>query len=640
MTFPTTTQPPSIRVDRDVFRITFEHDPDIIRDIIRIPGRRHDFDSGSWTVPLPFGAAMGELLEKHPFAICDETRKRLSPPPAGLVDHTGIRFLLSFPFSEENLQRVSRIDGAEWDPAAEAWSVPTQQANAVMGFSATLPMVISPGARIAFDEAKRFEEAVRASSALDYPYEPPAGFAIELDPHQRAGVHYALTYADGRLVIGDEPGVGKTAQAMALLHAKDAFPAFIFVPSKAKINWAREIMRALPGRSVEVLRGKRGQDRLMWADVTIMNYEIIEAWTDYLPEPRGVVADESHNIMNPHAQRTKAVQRIMQRVPEGGVAVCMTGTPSLNTTADFIPQLQAIGKIDALGGEEEFRALARKNPTQANKLMKGTCYVRRTKEAVFPNGPARNFEPLLVEGDPKIMAEYRRAEADIIKYLADKAQAAAEASGATTEEARNEAWKAQLMAGSAEQLMAFNHLRQLSAAAKMGAAEEWAKDFLRSGRKLGIFGWHKQAVDGMGKRLNAPKIQGGQSDEESQRSIDLFQTDDSVRAISLQLKAAGVAITLTAASDALFVEQGWNPGTMDQALDRFHRRGQTRDVLGRVMIIPDTIDEDMDQIIKAKRSTVNAITDGVAPEEEGGSVLQDLVVAFAQRGLAQRPADL
>jgi SWI/SNF-related matrix-associated actin-dependent regulator 1 of chromatin subfamily A len=116
----------------------------------------------------------------------------------------------------------------------------------------------------------------------------------------------------------------------------------------------------------------------------------------------------------------------------------------------------------------------------------------------------------------------------------------------------------------------------------------------------------------------------------------MFQQDPATKAIALQLKAAGVAITLTAASDALFVEQGWNPGTMDQALDRFHRRGQTRDVMGRVMMIPGTIDEDMDQIIREKRRQVDAITDGRDPEETGGSVLADLVVRYAQRGLQAR----
>lgn len=625
----------TITVAEEAFEIRFDHDPEIARDIVRIPGRRYDFDARRWTVPLGFHEAVASFAARHGMALGEGAAPLLTPPVSGAVDFDDENFLLRFPYSETNLTDVSRIDGARWDEAAEAWAIPRAQVARVREFMARAPHSTSPAATGAYRAAERFEEAITASAALDHPYSPGASFGITLDPHQRAGVHYALEYAGGRLVIGDEPGVGKTAQAMGILDALDAFPAFVIPPSKAKINWAREIQRALPGRSVEVLRGTRGQDRLMWSDVTIMNYEIIDAWADYLPEPRGVVADESHNIMNPSAQRTKAVQALMAKVPEGGAAICMTGTPSLNTAADFIPQLVAIGKIDDLGGEKEFRALTRSDPREAHRLMRGTCYVRRTKEAVFPDGPARDFEPLYVEGDPKVMAEYRRAEQDIIKYLADKAKAAAEASGASTEEARQEAWKAELMAGSAEQLIAFNHLRQLSGAAKMGAAEQWCKDFLRGGRKLGIFGWHKTVVNGIAERLNCPKIQGGQREDESQRSVDLFQEDEGTRAIALQIKAAGVAITLTAASDALFIEQPWNPGTIDQGLDRFHRRGQTRDVLGRVMMIPGTIDEDMDLIIREKRKTVNAITDGRDSDDTGGTVLQDLVVAFAQRGLSQ-----
>lgn len=625
----------NITADAGTFRITFDYDPEVMRDVVRIPGRRHDFATGVWTVPAAFGPAVAEFASRHSLLIDDTAAPLLAPPaPAELDFHNG-EFLIKFPFTERALQDVTRIDGAEWAAELGGWAIPEAQIAAVRAFMEGRPHDTTPAALEAYRSARRFEEAIAASRALDHTRAPKAGFRLELDPHQRAGLHYAMEYADGRLIIGDEPGVGKTAQALAILHEKDAFPAHIYVPSKAKINWSREVQRALPGRSVEVLRGMRGQDRLMWSDVTIMNYEIIQAWADYLPRPRGVVADESHNIMNPAAQRTIEVQRQMERVQEGGVAICMTGTPSLNATADFIPQLKAIGKIDNLGGEKAFRALSNKDPVAAHRLMRGTCYVRRTKEAVFPDGPARNFEPLLVEGDPKIMAEYRRAEADIVSYLAAEARKAAEASGANTAEAQQEAWKATLMARSAEQLMAFNHLRQLSGMAKMAAAEQWSKDFLRSGRKLGIFSWHKSVTNGISQRLKCPTIQGGQNDHESQQSIDRFQQDPNTKAIALQLKAAGVAITLTAASDALFIEQGWNPGTMDQGLDRFHRRGQTRDVVGRVMIIPGTIDEDMDLIIREKRKTVDAITDGKDPEDTGGSVLQDLVVAFAQRGLAR-----
>lgn len=628
----------TITADETSFQLSFEHDPAIIRDVVRIPGRRHNWDTGQWTVPLSFVDPILQFAERHGFTLDETARRHAAPVPTTIVDFADGKYAVRFHYSEEALQRISHIDGAEWDADNEQWTVPAGQEGPLRSFLGNDPVEITDAAEGGFKRAEDFDLAVYASAALDAPYEPPSGFGITLDPHQRAGVVYSTRFAGNRLIIGDEPGVGKTGQAMAILHHHNLFPAVIVPPSKAKINWAREIQRALPGRSVEVLRGTRGQDRLMWSDVTIMNYEILDAWEDHLPPLRAVVADESHNIMNPSAQRTKSVQRLMARVPEDGAAICMTGTPSLNTAADFIPQIIAIGKIDAVGGEKEFRALTRTDPTKAHRLMRGTCYVRRTKEQVFPDGPARNFEPLLVEGDPKIMAEYRRAEQDIIKYLAAKAKAAAEASGASSEQARQEAWKATLMAGSAEQLIAFNHLRQLSGAAKMAAAEQWSKDFLKGGRKLGIFGWHKSTINTIAKRLNVPKIQGGQTDEESQRAVDLFQEDPGTRAIALQLKAAGVAITLTAASDALFVEQPWNPGTIDQALDRFHRRGQTRDVLGRVMIIPGTIDEDMDLIIREKRRTVDAITDGKDADDTGGSVLQDLVVAFARRGLAASEA--
>lgn len=615
------------------FILDFGRDPDIAREVTRLPGRRFDPARTVWTVPVIYGDPVKALAARHGATIADTAEHHIRPRPGATIDHDGERYEVRFPFSEQALEDISQIDGAHYDGPRETWTVPEGREEQLRAFEQQHRGEHTGRAADAYTRADAFDGIVQASGAMQSDYQLKPGFGLELDPHQRAAVEYAMKYAGGHMVIGDEPGVGKTAEAMAILHERDAFPAVIVPPSKAKINWAREIQEALPGRSVEILNGTKGQDRLMWADVTIMNYEIIRPWMKYLPALRGVVSDESHNIMNPRAQRTKAVIELGERVPASGVRVCMTGTPSLNRADEFIPQIKAVGQMDALGGEKDFKELSRRDPAQANRLLRGTCYIRRTKKDVWPDGPKRQFTPLIVEGDPKIMAEYRRAEASITRYLGDKAKRAAEASGATTEEARNEAWKAAVQASAAEQLVAVNHLRQLSAQAKMPAAIQWSKDMIASGQKLGVFGWHRPVIDEYADKLKAPKIQGGQSDAASQRAIDLFQTDDDTRTIALQMKAAGVAITLTAGSNALFIEQGWNPGTMDQCLDRFHRRGQVNDVTGWVMMIEGTIDESMDQIIGDKRKHVGAITDGGALEEDGGTVLTELVTALAAKGM-------
>jgi SWI/SNF-related matrix-associated actin-dependent regulator 1 of chromatin subfamily A len=166
----------------------------------------------------------------------------------------------------------------------------------------------------------------------------------------------------------------------------------------------------------------------------------------------------------------------------------------------------------------------------------------------------------------------------------------------------------------------------------MPAAKEWARSFLDSGEKLGMFAWHRAVVDELTTAFNAVKVQGGMSETERQRSVDYFQTKPEVKVFVGQIKAAGEGLTLTAASNCLLLEQGWNQATHDQVLDRFHRRGQVNDCVGYVVLIEDTITETIQALIKRKQREVDAAVDGTGGPAQA-SVLADLVVLLAERGM-------
>jgi SWI/SNF-related matrix-associated actin-dependent regulator 1 of chromatin subfamily A len=123
-------------------------------------------------------------------------------------------------------------------------------------------------------------------------------------------------------------------------------------------------------------------------------------------------------------------------------------------------------------------------------------------------------------------------------------------------------------------------------------------------------------------------------DADKQANIDKFQNDENQQVIACSIKAAGVGITLTAASDVLFIEQGWNPADQDQAADRCHRIGQTDSVTVYTAICTETVDEDIYELIEGKRQIVNAITDGtVLDPDQDNSVLGELLVRLANRGV-------
>lgn len=441
------------------------------------------------------------------------------------------------------------------------------------------------------------------------------------------------------VLIADEMGLGKTVQALAVLAATDAYPAVVVCPASLRLNWERETRKWLPGRTVEVLSGTKAVPRREWPDVVVLNYDVLHAWSDTLPVPRALVLDESHCVKNADARRTKAAIRLADRMPDNALRLCLSGTPVMNKPGELLTQLRILGRLEEFGGAQAFKdryVHGPRNLTELNRRLRATCFVRRRKEDVLTELPPKRWSDLYVEGDPQVMARYRRAEQDVVSFLADRAREAALASGATEEQAQRAAWERALRAQSAEHLAAVGALKKLAAEAKMPAVRQWIADFTESGGKLVAFGHHRDIVGALDEQFaHGCRVQGGMDAEARQAAVDRFQTDPDQKVIACSLNAAGVGLTLTAASDVLFVEQGWTPAAMDQAADRCHRIGQVDSVTAWNVLAAGTIDEDVAALIARKREIVDAATDGRTPDgDDVQSVLGDLLVRLAERGLA------
>jgi SWI/SNF-related matrix-associated actin-dependent regulator 1 of chromatin subfamily A len=299
-------------------------------------------------------------------------------------------------------------------------------------------------------------------------------------------------------------------------------------------------------------------------------------------------------------------------------------------------QLRIIGRLNEFGGARGFK-LNFKTPESRpmlNRQLRARCFLRRRKDDVLTELPPKRYAQLLIEGDPKVMTKYRQAEQDIVNYLAEIVRNAALASGLDTESARKAAGEKALRAQSAQHLVAVTTLKQIAVEAKRHAIDQWLKDFTATGKKVVVFGWHRAIVEWVADAYaDGCRIQGGMSDAEKQACIEKFQTDETQQVISCSIKAAGVGITLTSASDVLFMEQGWNPADQDQASDRCHRIGQVDSVTVYTALCSETVDEDIYDLIQNKRFIVDAITDGTVPDpEQEQSVLGELLVRLANKG--------
>ncbi|MET0837741.1 MAG: SNF2-related protein, partial [Marmoricola sp.] len=199
---------------------------------------------------------------------------------------------------------------------------------------------------------RSFEEpAAGATSCMDLP-EPTSLWApggLELMRHQ-AQVVAAAKAGHRTFLLADEPGLGKTAQALLAAQAANAYPLLAVVPNVVKANWAHEAELWTPRRTATVIHGD-GDTIDGFADIVVVNYEVLDRHVGWLGDLgfRGMVVDEAHFIKNKSSQRSQHVLELSERIRAKmgrPLLMALTGTPLINDIEDFRAIWQYLGWID------------------------------------------------------------------------------------------------------------------------------------------------------------------------------------------------------------------------------------------------------------------------------------------------------
>ena len=205
--------------------------------------------------------------------------------------------------------------------------------------------------------------------------------------------------------------------------------------------------------------------------------------------------------------------------------------------------------------------------------------------------------------------EYQSAERDFISFVQ-----------------RTKGTDAAERASNAATLAEIEGLKQLAVQGKMKQAIDWIQNFLDSDGKLVVFAVHKFVIDALmthfGTQL-AVKIDGSTPMADRQRAVDVFQHNPECRLFIGNIQAAGIGITLTTASNVVFLELPWQPGALVQAEDRCHRIGQKDSVNIYYLLATDTIEEKIAQLLDRKRKILDAVLDGKETDQE--SLLSELM---------------
>lgn len=493
---------------------------------------------------------------------------------------------------------------------------------------------------------------------------PPAGNlstpgGLDLMVHQSQFVESVRAGHRGFL-LADEPGLGKTAQALIAAEIAGAFPLLVVVPNVVKTNWLREVRQWLPKRRPTVVHGD-GVELNAFSDIFIVNYDILDRHVGWLSkfDFRGMVVDEAHFIKNKDSQRSKHVQAVARTIRarlRHPLLVALTGTPLINQIEDFRMIWQFLGWIDdkkplgELMAKLEATGLTPADPgffQEARKAVISMGIVRRRKRDVAADIPARRIADIPVELDGEAGRSIVDAERALVGPLLERYDRVIAARGASVEGIDDDLVR--LVCNSEVEETAhddtgdnvFTLVRKIGQAKAVMAADYTAQ-LARNVGKVVFFAKHIDVLDQAlahfaAAGITTTSIRGDQTTTTRQAAIDAFTNDDAVRVIVCSLLAAGVGVNLQAASNVVLAELSWTSAEQTQAIDRVHRIGQELPVTAWRILAAQTIDTRIAELIDQKSGLAARALDGEEAEAGVETTMQvAALIALLSAALSAR----
>jgi SNF2 family DNA or RNA helicase len=420
---------------------------------------------------------------------------------------------------------------------------------------------------------------------------------MQLFPYQVEGAKFLASVKRG--LLADEMGLGKSAQAIAAcdeLGARDRC-VLVVCPASLRENWKREFKRFSVKGITPIVVSYNSANAICTEPPPGDQWDVL-------------ILDEAHYLKNHKAKRTKAI--FGEKCDgEGGLVsraahvFCLTGTPTPNNPSELWSMLRAVMpaaierpmKNDKLKPMAYWPFVEKFCVTQDTgfgiKIIRGKnlselkqriapFVLRRKKDEVLKDLPPIRFDTLALEG------KFPREAAGELRMIA-------------------EALEKEGVAGLKAIGPHVAQLRRLTGMAKVPAAMEWISDFLEGGEsKLVVFVHHRDVMAELYTAFGpiSAVVDGMTTPAMRQEEVDRFQNNPRCRLFLGQIQAAGTGLTLTAASDVLFVESSWTPSDNQQAAMRVHRIGQRNACLVRFAMLAGSIDEDIQRAVMRKTTDI------------------------------------
>ena len=532
----------------------------------------------------------------------------------------GNKYIATTKYEERALPKGA---GFRWNPADKHWWTDDVKKAARLADHATGEV------KAALEQIKvDHVDTVAAGRATDWAGEIVAPEGLDYLPCRKAGIKFAMG-RDG-VLFGDEMGLGKTIQAIGVMNTMENLKRVLIVaPATLRLNWKREIEKWLVhNMTIQVVNGGKAVD--LDGDIVIINYDVCTKHEAALKAITWdlLIADEAHYMKNGIAKRTTAILGKWNRDPLKVVApiqatkkIFLTGTPIPNRPIEawtlvnaldhenfknrgYFAKRYANGHHNGWGWDETGAA----NLDELQDKMRGTILVRRLKDEVLKDLPAKIRQVIEIEGD-NVIEKAEKAVTDANENFLQLKAAAEIAAVDGGDEYKNAVQKLGEAEGVTFEKMAA--ARRDTAIAKVPYIIEHLKDVMEDGRKVVLFAHHKEVIKQIveGYDGEAVTITGDTPMAARQDAVDRFQNDPTIKLFVGNIQAAGVGITLTAANTVIFAELDWVPGNVTQAEDRCHRIGQKNFVQVQHIVLEGTIDAHLARTLLAKQAILDQALD-------------------------------
>jgi len=441
---------------------------------------------------------------------------------------------------------------------------------------------------------------------------PLEGFLATLRPYQEEGLKwlYGLYERGFSGLLADDMGLGKTLQGIALIAAlkkkKKKLRCLIVCPTSVLFHWKDKLESFLPSVQFTLYHGAKRElegIRKRKTSILITSYGVLKRDLNKIKKiPFDLVLFDEMQMAKNHMSRLwESLAQL-----KGGMILGLSGTPIENR----LRELKALFDLILPGyfpSENRFRQefvlpIEREGKSDVKQLLNkltAPFILRRTKLEVLQELPEKIeeiahcemtgeqmelYQTVLEEGKKPLLTELNEGKMPSPTHIFALLQKLKEVTDHPALYLKRPDLFSSLSSG------------------KWNLYQELLEEALLSGQKVVVFTQSLLMLDFLSRDLEHKKIgysllKGSTVDREA--AVKRFNDED-CRVFLASLKAGGLGIDLTQASVVIHYDRWWNPAKEDQATDRVHRLGQTRGVQVFKLMTLNTIEERIDQILKAK----------------------------------------